>query len=283
MHIRLLIRELKREVETIMRKDGSTTRSSSGWVLYTGNKNLPEQQLIEKYAKLVKKIAQHLMGRLPPCVQTEDLMQAGMIGLLEAAKNFDATKGASFETYASIRIRGSMLDEIRKGDWVPRSVHRNTRRISEAVRLVENSTGRDARDAEVAKMLNLPLEDYHHMLQDSNGVRIFGFEDVGLTDETLTEGITEKDPGPLDGLQYEDFRNNLIKGIEGLPERERLVLTLYYDEELNLREVGEVLGVSESRASQIHSQAMLKLRNRLNGDRAFAGTAGMTTKDLIKN
>ncbi len=243
------------------------SKHNFGWIMYQGDKNLPEQQLIEKYAQLVKRIAQHLMGRLPPCVQTEDLMQAGMIGLLEAWKNFDPSKGASFETYASIRIRGSMLDEIRKGDWVPRSVHRNTRRILEAVRSIENKTGRDARNEDVAAFLNLPLEEYHQMLQDSNGVRVFGFEDVGLTDETLVEGLSENDMSPLDGLQYEDFRNSLVKGIEGLPERERLVLSLYYDEELNLREVGEVLGVSESRASQIHSQAMQRLRTRMNHDR----------------
>lgn len=236
---------------------------NNGWVMYSGNASEPEQQLIEKHAQMVKRIAQHLMGRLPACVQTEDLMQAGMIGLLEAAKNFNATKGASFETYATIRIRGSMLDEIRKGDWVPRSVHRNTRRISDAIRKVENERGRDARDFEVALMLNIPIDEYHQMLQDSNGVRIFGFEDVGLTEETVVEGLSEIAPGPLDGLQYEDFKSTLVRGIEGLPERERLVLTLYYDEELNLRQVGEVLGVSESRASQIHSQAMLRLQARL--------------------
>lgn len=237
-------------------------KASNGWVMYTGS-DIPERQLITKYAHLVKRIAQHLIGRLPPCVQTEDLIQSGMIGLLEAWKNFNVDKGASFETYATIRIRGSMLDEIRKGDWVPRSVHRNTRRIAEAIRQVENKNGRDARDSEVAAMLDLPLDEYHQMLQDTNGVRIFGFEDVGLTEETVAEGISENTPGPLDGLQYEDFRSTLLKGIEGLPERERLVLALYYDEELNLREVGEVLGVSESRASQIHSQAMLRLQARL--------------------
>lgn len=236
---------------------------TNGWVMYPSNSNAPERLLVEKHAQLVKRIAQHLMGRLPPCVQTEDLMQAGMIGLLEAAKNFDSTKGASFETYASIRVRGSMLDEIRKGDWVPRSVHRNTRRIAEAQRRVENERGRDARDFEVAHMLNIPLDEYHHMLQDTNGVRIFGFEDVGLTEESVAEGISDNSPSPLDGLQYEDFRSTLLKGIDGLPEREKLVLMLYYDEELNLRQVGEILGVSESRASQIHSQAMLRLQSRL--------------------
>lgn len=235
---------------------------SNGWVMYLGD-DISERTLIERHLSLVKKIAQHLVGRLPATVQAEDLMQAGMLGLLEAAKNYNADKGASFETYASIRVRGSMLDEIRKNDWVPRSVHRNTRRISEAMRHIENTLGRDARAFEVANKLEISLKEYHQILQDSNGVRVFGFEEVGMNEESVVVGMAEPTPSPLDGLQYEDFKQNLSKGIEGLPEREKLVLTLYYDEELNLREVGEVLGVSESRASQIHSQAMLRLQSRL--------------------
>jgi len=243
-----------------MRKE---TKKYSQWTMYSVDKNVPEANLIATHAQMVRRIAQHLMSRLPACVQTEDLMQAGMIGLLEASKHFDTSKGASFETYASIRIRGAMLDEIRKNDWVPRSVHRNTRRITEAARKIENATGRDARNSEVAASLNLSLEDYHHMIQDSNSVRVLGFEEMGITDDSVSTGITQPALSPLEGLQYEDFRSNLVKGIAGLPERERLVLTLYYDEELNLRQVGEILGVSESRASQIHSQAMGRLQSRL--------------------
>lgn len=238
------------------------SKFSNGWVMYRGD-NVDERTLIERYLSLVKKIAQHLIGRLPATVQAEDLMQAGMLGLLEAAKNYNSDKGASFETYASIRVRGSMLDEIRKNDWVPRSVHRNTRRINEAQRHIENCMGRDARDAEVASKLEISLKEYHQILQDSNGVRVFGFEEVGIHEDSVSVGMTSPAPSPLEGLQHEDFRHNLNKGIEGLPERERLVLTLYYEEELNLREVGEVLGVSESRASQIHSQAMQRLQSRL--------------------
>lgn len=222
-----------------------------------------ENEIVQQQAGLVKRIAQHLLGRLPPCVQIDDLIQAGMIGLLEASKNYDTAKGASFETYASIRIRGSMLDEIRKGDWVPRSVHRNTRRVAQAIREVENLMGRDARDTEVAKTLSITLKEYHQLLQETNTSRMFAFQDVGLNEEVMTEGISISSPGPLDGLQKEDFRKNLLKGIESLPEREKLVLSLYYDEELNLRQVGEILGVSESRVSQIHSQAMLRLQSKL--------------------
>ncbi len=218
---------------------------------------------IQSYTSLVKRIAQNLLGRLPAIVQLEDLMQSGMIGLLEALKNYNINKGASFETYAAIRIRGAMLDEIRKGDWAPRSVHRNTRRIRAAIRMIEHQTGRDAKDIEVARSLGIPLHEYHQMLQDTHGTRVFGFNEIGLNDEVISEKFLGSIPGPLDGLEREDFRDNLAKCIKTLPEREHLVLTLYYEQGHNLRKVGEMLGVSESRISQIHHQAMQRLQTRL--------------------
>jgi RNA polymerase sigma factor for flagellar operon FliA len=239
------------------------SKVASGWRLYSTSGSQPQNKLVTEHAQLVKRIAQHLLGRLPASVQLEDLIQSGMIGLLEAFKNYDFSKGASFETYASIRIRGSMLDEIRKGDWAPRSVHRNTRRISEAIREIEHLTGRDPRNAEVAKNLNLDLDEYHQLLKESNGSRMFAFYDVGLTEDIMAEGMSVTSSGPLDKLQQEDFKQRLGEVVETLPERERLVLKLYYHEELNLREVGEILGVSESRVSQIHSQAMARLQAQL--------------------
>lgn len=222
-----------------------------------------EENFIKMYAPLVKRIAHHLLARLPSVIQSEDLIQAGMIGLIEAARNFDSKKGAAFVTYAGIRIRGAMLDEIRKGDWAPRSVHKNTRRVAQAMRMIENATGRDARDVDVAKALEISLEEYHQILQDTNGTKIFAFEELGVNEEALDSPTTNPISGPLEGLQREDFKRKLAMEISRLPEREKLVLALYYDEELNLREVGEVLGVSESRISQIHSQAMLRLKSRL--------------------
>lgn len=220
-------------------------------------------EFIKEYTPLVKRIAHHLMSKLPATIQAEDLVQAGMIGLLEAARNFDETKGASFVTYAGIRIRGSMLDEIRKGDWAPRSVHKNTRRVAKAVKEVENSTKRDPRDIEVAANLGMSLHEYHQIIQDSNTTKIFAFDDVGMTEEVLDCPAHNPIASPLDGLQRDDFKAKLAHEIAKLPDREKLVLALYYDEELNLREVGEVLGVSESRISQIHSQAMVRLKARL--------------------
>lgn len=229
-----------------------------------------QHQLIERHAPLVKRIAYHLLARLPASVQVDDLIQAGMIGLLEAAKKYDGGKGASFETYAGIRIRGAMLDEVRKGDWAPRSVHRNSRMVSEAIRAIEARTGRDAKDQEVAAELQLSLEDYYGILGDTLGSRLFSFDDLVQDGETggLQEDINSSHSGPLHGLEDERFQLALAEAIGHLPERERLILALYYDEELNLKEIGEVLGVSESRVSQLHSQCAARLRARLGEWRA---------------
>jgi RNA polymerase sigma factor for flagellar operon FliA len=219
-------------------------------------------ELIETHAPLVKKIALHLLARLPASVQLDDLMQAGMIGLLEAAQRYSSTKGATFETYAGIRIRGAMVDEIRKGDWVPRSVHRNARRVAQAIKAVENRMGREAQDAEVAEELGMELSQYHATLSDASSGRLFSLDELNESGE-LPIDETEASDNPLDGLTSDSFKSTLAAAIEQLPEREKLVLSLYYQDELNLKEIGAVLGVSESRVSQIHSQAALRLRARL--------------------
>lgn len=222
------------------------------------------QAMVEKYAPMVKRMAHHLMARLPANVQLNDLIQSGMVGLLESARKYDASKGASFETYAGIRIRGAMLDDVRKDDWAPRSVHRNARRIADAIKEVEARTGRDAQDHEVARELGISLDEYYSYLKDSAGARLFNFDDVQENNEELTEKQSGfADIGPMENVQRDAFRSHLADAIQTLPERERLVLALYYREELNLKEIGEVIGVSESRVSQIHSQAALRLRSRL--------------------
>ncbi|MCP5335015.1 MAG: RNA polymerase sigma factor FliA [Oceanospirillaceae bacterium] len=240
--------------------------AASGFAMYNDVQNQDYSQLVQDYALLVKRIAHHLMGRLPASVQLDDLIQSGMIGLIEAARKYEPSKGASFETYAGIRIRGAMLDEIRKGDWAPRSVHRNSRRISDAIRQIELATGRDAQDVDVAKALGMDLAEYNQHLQDSMGARLYSFDDL------LEKGAEhEDDPfmgeqySPSEGIESGQFQQQLAQAISQLPEREQLVLALYYDEELNLKEIGLILGVSESRVSQIHSQAAHRLRSRLGG------------------
>lgn len=222
-----------------------------------------KSQLVERHAPLVKRIAHHLIARLPASVLVDDLIQSGMIGLLEAARNFDGSKGASFETFAGIRIRGAMLDEIRKGDWTPRSVHRNGRAITDAISRVEGETGRDARDVDIAAKLNVSLQDYHQMLNEVNAGKLVGIEDLGVSEDVIATEQSRGSDAPLEDLMQGAFQKSLAQAITTLPEREAIVLSLYYDEELNLREIGEVLDVSESRVSQIHSQAMLKLKSRM--------------------
>jgi RNA polymerase sigma factor FliA len=219
--------------------------------------------IVDRYAPLVKRIAHHLLLRMPASVQIDDLIQSGMIGLLEAAKKYDVSKGASFETYAGIRIRGSMLDEVRKGDWAPRSVHRKSRKVAEAIKAIEARTGKDAKDQQIATELEIDLNAYYAILQDASGSRLFSFDDIMEGDDSAIEFSAGELPGPCDGLQRDTFKAHLARAIDGLPDREKLVLALYYDEELNLKEIGEVIGVSESRVSQIHSQAAMRLRARL--------------------
>ncbi len=218
------------------------------------------EQLVTENLELVKRIAHHLAARLPSSVDINDLTQSGMVGLLEAAGNFDATRGASFETYAGIRIRGAMLDDIRKHDWTPRSVHHKYRQVGEAISAIEAETGRAATAEEIARRLDISLSEYHKILADSAGSRLFSFEET-LEEPTLhRKAPSANSPGP-DELVYDDqFREQLAASIDQLPERERLVLSLYYERELNLKEIGAVLDVSESRICQIHGQAVIRLR-----------------------
>lgn len=219
--------------------------------------------LIRNHAPLVKRIAHHLLARLPASVQLDDLIQAGMIGLLEASRKYEVSKGASFETYAGIRIRGAMMDEIRKGDWVPRSVHRNARRIAEAIKIIEDRESRDAQDDEIAYELNMTLEEYFSCLKDSNGGKLFSYEELSEQGDVSLDHYVGEAESPVHQVVNDAFKESLIKEIDGLPERERLVLSLYYEEELNLKEIGLVLSVSESRVSQILAQTALRLRSRL--------------------
>lgn len=226
--------------------------------------------LVTRHAELVKRIAYHLAGRLPPSVEIDDLMQAGMLGLLEAASNYAAGRGASFETYAGIRIRGAMIDALRKLDWAPRSVHRKARAVAAAVETIERRTGRDARDTEIAAQLGMALEDYHSIVQDAANCRLAALDDAAVS----VEG--EADPF-LESVD-EEFRQALAEAIDGLPEREKLVMSLYYSEGLNLKEVGAVLRVTESRACQLHGQALVRLKARLSAWREDPQRAGVARR-----
>jgi len=221
------------------------------------------ESFVRQHAVMVKRMAYHMLGRLPQSVQLDDLIQAGMMGLLDAVKQYDVTKGASFETYASIRIRGHMLDEVRRNDWVPRSVYRNSRMISDAIKHIENDTGCAAKDIDVAAYLKLDINEYFGMLQDSAGSHLYGFDDLGVTDDHMPgvgDGNTFE---PHQQVMHDDLMNYVANVIDNLPHKEKLVLSLYYEQDLNLKEIGEVIGVSESRVSQILTQATARIKARL--------------------
>lgn len=226
-----------------------------------------ESDLVLRHAPLVKRIAYHLAARLPSSVEIEDLIQAGSLGLLEAARHYQSDRGASFETYAGIRIRGAMLDELRRGDWAPRSLHRRAREVESAMRAIEQETGREARDAEIAERAGLSLDEYHEAVADAARCQVLS-ADAFDTGEGYDAPAEHGDPDTE--LAQAEFQRELAGAIAALPDRERLVMSLYYERELNLKEIGRVLDVSESRVCQIHGQALVRLRARL-GD--WAGTA----------
>lgn len=227
-----------------------------------------KQQLVQHHTPLVKRIAHHLMSRLPANVMFDDLFQNGMIGLLDAIDRFEEGMGAQFETYASQRIRGSMLDALRANDTLPRHLRREMRRIEEAISNLQQTLGRQPNETELSSQLGVPLDEYQKTLQNARGHQLLYFEDFfGDEDESfLDRHLTEDDTNPARLLEDQDLRRILVSAIDQLPEREKLMMGLYYEQELNLREIGEVMGVTESRVCQLHSQAISRLRTKMLGE-----------------
>ena len=215
--------------------------------------------LVTANLDLVKRIAYHMSNRMPASVQLNDLIQSGMLGLIDAAKNFRTDKGCSFETYAGIRIRGSILDDIRKSDWVPRSVYQNSRKISAAIHQIEKRSGREAQPQDIANEMGVSIGDYHHMLKDSSAGDLFSLDEIPI--ETIQQDNRSDDP--MAQVQVKNLKQLVAKQIAELPEREKLVLSLHAMEELNFKEIGSIMEISESRVCQIHSQAVNRLRARI--------------------
>ncbi len=233
----------------------------NGHAMYAEVQAYGGDNIVARHAALVKRIAFHLLNRLPDSVQVDDLIQAGMLGLLEAASKFKADQGASFETFAGIRIRGAMLDEIRKLDWTPRSVHRKYRSVSEAIKKVESRKGTDASDSEIAQEMGVSLSEYHQILTDSSSARLFSMDALEEKGEATLPNSNEQTP--FEALSDKEYQQQLANSIAALPQKEQLVMSLYYDEELNFREIGQVLEVSESRVCQIHAQAVVRIRTKM--------------------
>ncbi|MCL7461899.1 RNA polymerase sigma factor FliA [Pseudomonas sp. NW5] len=230
--------------------------------MYTAQGKLKQQYMIEQHLPLVRRQALNLRARLPASVELDDLIQAGTIGLIDAVRRFDPEQGVTLVTFATQRIRGAMLDELRSRDWVPRSVRRNVRTLDTALRQLEQRLGRHPEEREIAAELDLPLEEYRQLLLDANGSHLLALDEMA-SDEVDARSTATHSPSPFAELVDGRDRQRLVQAIDNLPEREKLLMALYYQEDLNLKEIGAVLGVSESRVCQLHSQAVARLRNWL--------------------
>jgi RNA polymerase sigma factor for flagellar operon FliA len=233
--------------------------------MYTVKGKANKDHLLTEHMPLVKKLAHHMKAKLPPSVEVDDLIQAGMMGLLDAINRYEDNHGAQFETYAVLRIRGAMLDELRNSDWMPRSTRQNMRKLEAAMATLQQRLGRAPSESEVAKSLKMSLEDYQEMLFESGGHQLVYYEDFHDDDgnDSFLDRFAVDDSDPLRSLLESDFRQAVIDAIDALPPREKLLMGLYYEEELNLKEIGAVMGVSESRVSQLHTQAVSRLRAAL--------------------
>lgn len=225
---------------------------------YNGLDAASRNALFEDHLSLVKVIAHHVSLRLPPGKSVDDLIQVGMIGLLEASRAYEGNQGAEFKSYASIRIRGAILDELRRDSWMPRSVQQKSRQLSQAIKAVENRTGETATDREIASELGVSITEYAEILETVAGCTVFSLED-----QTETLDSEQNDDLPLAMAEDESTRKVLAEIIESLPKQEQMVVVLYYNKGLNLREISEVLSVSESRVCQVHSQAVSRIRTRM--------------------
>lgn len=233
--------------------------------MYTATGSPDLSQRIADYAPLVRRMAHHLAAKLPASVELDDIIQAGMIGLMDAATRFEEAQGFQFETFASQRIRGAMLDELRQNDWLPRSLRKSLRRIETTIAKLEQKFGRPPAEREIAADLGVSLDEYQTMLQDARGYQLLHLEDFSSDNEDgfLERHCPDDRENPFERVKDARFRAALVKAIDTLPPREKLLLGLYYEQELNFKEIAAVLEVSESRVCQLHSQAVARLRGKM--------------------
>ena len=238
--------------------------------MYTAKGRLDLDSMLKQHRPLVRRLAHQMIGKLPASVELDDLIQVGMIGLSEALARFDAANGAQFETFATQRIRGAMLDELRETDWASRATRKQQREIETAVRRVEQRLGRAALESEIAAEMGLALAAYQELLGRVRGTQLVYLEDMagedGSNDFLDRHAAADGDAScadPMALLQDHRLRSALVTAIKGLPEREQHMMSMYYEHDMNLKEIGAVLKVTESRVSQLHSQSIARLRAKL--------------------
>lgn len=226
-------------------------------------------QLILDYSPLIRFVAQRIASRLPSNIDIDDLLSAGVIGLMDAIEKYDPSRDNKFKTYAEFRIRGAMLDELRSQDWVPRSIRDKAKMIDRTFTDLEQKLGRTATDIEVASALGMDLDEYYEVVSKVKAVTMLSIDDMTSSYQydrkNLIECLEGNSKNPFAALKNKNIQNLLMKHIEQLPEKQKLVLSLYYYEELNLKEIGRILDVTESRVSQLHTQAVERLRTKLKG------------------
>jgi len=235
--------------------------------MYTAKGQLDRDALIRQHVPLVRRIAHHMIAKLPPNVELDDLIQVGMIGLSEALTRYEAAQGVQFETFATQRIRGAMLDELREGDWMSRSSRKSQKEIEHAVQRMEQKLGRSPMESEIADELGLSLEDYQTLLGKVRGTQLVYLEDMtrGGDDEEgfLDRHVADSEADPMAVLRDQRLKASLVAAIKTLPEREQYVMGMYYEHDMNLKEIAAVLGVTESRVCQLHSQSIARLRAKM--------------------
>ncbi len=235
--------------------------------MYTAHGQLDLDALIRQHAPLVRRIAQHMIAKLPPNVELDDLVQVGMIGLADALSRYESSQGVQFETFASQRIRGAMLDELRENDWMSRSSRKGQKDIERAIHKLEQELGRSPKESEIAQSMDMPLDEYQSLLSKVRGTQLIYLEDISPSEEDsesfLDRFVADADADPFSLLRDERMRAALIHAIENLPEREKYVMGMYYEHDMNLKEIAAVLEVTESRVCQLHSQAIARLRAKM--------------------
>ena len=235
--------------------------------MYTARGQLDRNALIRQYQPLVRKLAHHMMVKLPANVEVDDLIQVGLMGLTEALSRFEANQGVQFETFATQRIRGAMLDELRENDWASRGTRKSQKEIEESMRRLEHRLGRSPLESEIAADLEMSLADYQSLLAKVRGTQLIYLEDMnhGEEDEDsfLDRHLGDTDADPLNVLRDSRLREALVAAIKNLPEREQFIMSMYYEQDMNLKEIAAVLDVTESRVCQLHSQSIARLRAKM--------------------
>lgn len=234
--------------------------------MYTAKGQLDRDALIRQYSPLVRRLAHHMMAKLPPSIQVDDLIQVGLIGLSEALTRYEASQGVQFETFATQRIRGAMIDELRENDWMSRGSRKSQKEIEGALTRLEHRLGRSPTESEIAAELGMALTEYQSLLSKVKGTQLVYLEDMSGDegdDGFLDRHMVDNEADPMQMLRNQRLRGALVQAIKNLPEREQYIMSMYYEQDMNLKEIAAVLGITESRVCQLHSQSIARLRAKM--------------------